>query len=81
MGMVGPKVGASAASAMVGPASTLLAGERGHGRNTATATAAETMLRDIKIHTERISVEEVRAGCDLVRLFFLIPALTTGTAC
>src|SRR5579862_4654833 len=66
--MVGPKSAASAVSAMGWLASALLAGERGHGRrDTATATAAETIVRAAIIHTERLSAEGVVAGCALVR--------------
>jgi hypothetical protein len=57
MGIVEPKVVASKASATVSPASTLLAGGRSHRRETATTAAAETMLRKINIHAERLSVE------------------------
>src|SRR2546421_9365754 len=65
--MVGPKTVASAVSAVGWPASTLLAGERGHGRDTAIATAAETIVRAAKIHTERLSAGSVDAECAPVR--------------
>jgi hypothetical protein len=77
MGMVGPKIVVSAASAIVRPASTFLA--KGHGRNTATAIATETMPKEIKIRTERLDVEQIGAGFDLVSLL-LIAALVTVTA-
>jgi hypothetical protein len=57
MGMVGSKVAALSASPVGGPASTLRAAETGRRRETATAAAAETMLRKINIHAERLSVE------------------------
>src|SRR5947199_5069799 len=63
LGMVGPKAAAPAAS-VGGPASTLLAAERGHGRNTAaTATAAKAIISEIKIHPERMSAKSVPAVC------------------
>src|SRR6267378_1854090 len=79
LGKVGPKAAASAASVIGWPAPTLLAGERGHGRSTATATAAETTARAIKIHTERLSVEKVGVGRALVRFFRFMRALASRT--
>src|SRR5580698_9918825 len=70
--MVGPKAAASAVSAMGWPASTLLAGERGHGRNTATATAAKIEVRASKTHAERLSFERVGADCFLICFFLFI---------
>jgi hypothetical protein len=55
--MVGPKAAASAASFIDWLASTLVAAERGQGRNMVTATAADTVIKAIRIKTERLRVE------------------------
>ena len=80
LGMVGPKAAASTVSVIGLPASTLLVGVRGHGRITATATAAETEVRVIKIHTERPRFEFVSAVCVLARFFRVMRALAWRTS-
>jgi len=53
-------------------ASTLLAGERGDERKTANVATATTPAKASKIHTERLRVEFVRAGCAGMGFFFFM---------
>src|SRR5579863_270763 len=74
-GTVVPNAKVSAVPAIGWPASTLLAGERGHGRNTATATAARIMVSAMGINTGRCSFERlVTPPPALVRLFCVMRA-------
>jgi len=68
-GIVEPKGVASTASVVGGCDSTLLAGERGHRRETAVAAATRTKVATIKIHTGRLSVEKARTACAQVPFF------------
>lgn len=61
--MVGPKAVAAEASVMGGFAADVGLNEGGDGRNSATATATDITSRAIKIHTERLSVEDFGAIC------------------